>query len=72
MRDEKGTHLFDWEMQVCFVHFLHPPLLFDLFHLRLARSHLSWLKKGLSPCVENEEGPSIFLSTVLLEAPLSP
>lgn len=43
---------------------------FDLFHPCLARCHLCW-RKGLN-LVENEEGPRIFLSTVLLEAPLSP
>lgn len=37
---------------------------FDLFHLCLAPCHRE--------PVENEEGPRIFLSTVLLEAPLSP
>ena len=26
MGDEKGTHLFDWEIRVCFVHFLHPSI----------------------------------------------
>ena len=84
MRDEKGTHLFDWGMRVCFVHFLHPPSikmikkegeLASYSHVRslpsLPRSLSPMLKKGLEP-VENEEGPRIFLSTVLLEAPLSP
>lgn len=37
----------------------------------LPRSLSPMLKKGLEP-VENEEGPRIFLSTMLLEAPLSP
>lgn len=72
------------QMRVCFVHFLHPSLskwekrkaslllilVFDLFHLCPARCHLCW-RKVWNP-VENEEGPRIFLSTVLLGAPLSP
>lgn len=40
---------------------------FDLFHLCLARCHLCWVWNP----VENEEGPRIFLSTVLFEAPIS-
>lgn len=86
MRDEKGTHLFDSTGECeSVLSTLSTPLSQKMIKKEgelasysrvqslpsLPRSLSPMLKKGFEP-VENEEGPRIFLSTVLLEAPLSP
>ena len=83
MRDEKGSHLFDWEKEYVLYTFSIPPSikmikkegkLASYSRLRslpsLTRSLSAMLKKGVwnQDPVENEDWPRIFLSRVLLEA----